>query len=87
MSHLFSGPESAEISMATQSSACGRSDAVVTERLILFLVSCSRYFSVCVMEEVERDCINPDFQCPGEFLYTSAGSTGSICWGFSHTPC
>lgn len=49
MSHLFSGPESAKISMATQSSVRARSDAVVTERLILFLVSCllSLFFSLC----------------------------------------
>lgn len=49
MSCLFSGPESAEISMAAQSFVFGRSDAVATERLSLFLVACllSLFFSLC----------------------------------------
>lgn len=49
VSCLSSSPESAEISMVAQSSACGRSDAVATERLSLFLVAClpSLFFSLC----------------------------------------
>ncbi|XP_064892466.1 N-acetylglucosaminyl-phosphatidylinositol de-N-acetylase isoform X2 [Columba livia] len=42
-------PESAEMGMVTQSSTCGRSDAVATERLSLFLVACmpSLFFILC----------------------------------------
>lgn len=49
VSCLSSSPESAEISVVAQSSACGRSDAVATERLSLFLVACllSLFFSLC----------------------------------------
>lgn len=49
VSCLSSSPESAEISMVAQSSACGRSDAVATERLILFLVAWlpSLFFGLC----------------------------------------
>lgn len=49
VSCLSSSPESAQIDMVTQSSACGRSDAVATERLSLFLVAClpSLFFILC----------------------------------------